>query len=133
MHHLSISHVIYTGFTEDPRDISTLIGRTETFECSYDGSAVPHWNVFVPDSSGTLPPTATFSLVRGRMEPLIGGGYLNYTSSADGVAMLDVLVTRESNGTEFQCILILETDVESKQASLTVFGECSDCLNTLQT
>ena len=53
-------------------------------------------------------------------------GIVNFTSSADQMAMLEVLATRESNGSEFQCVFLGESKIESRRATLTVFGECSD-------
>lgn len=97
------------------------------FECTYTGSSPPHWDVFIPDQSNILPTDPTETLVRGRDEPLPGGGYLNYTSSDNQMAMLEVLATRAVNGSEFQCVIIGDPDVSSRRASLTVFGECTDC------
>ena len=129
--HASPIYPAYTGFTEDPTNVSTLIGRTVTFECRYTGPIAPHWDVFIPDQSGTLldeTPTHS-SLTEGEMVDLDVGGYINYTSSAGGVATLEVLVTRESNGSEFLCEFSLAggASASTQRASLTVFGECNDC------
>ena len=128
--HASPIYLAYTDFTEDPRDVSTLIGRTVTFECSYTGLIAPHWDVFIPDQNGTLRMTPTHSsLTEGEMEDLDVGGYINYVSSTDQVATLEVLVTRESNGSEFLCEFSLAggASASTQRASLTVFGECVDC------
>ena len=125
--HLHASFIlIHTGFTVQPRDVPTLVNSTVTFRCSYTGSLLPHWDAFIRDESNRLPSTATESIVRGRIEPLIGGGYLNFTSSAGQMAVLEVLATRESNGSEFQCVFISDPNIESRRGTLTVFGECSD-------
>ena len=73
-----------------------------------------------------LPIEPTESLIRDREETLPGGGYLNYTSTDNQMAMLEVLVTRASNGSEFQCEIFGDPDVRGARASLTVFGECTD-------
>ena len=126
-HFHASSILLHTGFTVQPSDVSTLVNSTVTFRCSYTGTLSPHWDAFIPDESNRLPSTATESLVRGRIEPLIGGGYLNYTSSTGQMAVLEVLATRESNGSEFQCVFISDPNVESRRATLTLPGECSDC------
>ena len=116
----------HTATITGPPDLSTLVGSVVTFQCNYNGSSLPHWNVFIPDQSNMLPTRPTESLIRDREETLLGGGYLNYTSTDNQMAVLEVLVTRASNGSEFQCEILGAPDVRGVRASLTVFGECTD-------
>ena len=105
------------AITAHPLDMSALLGTVVTFRCNYSGSARPVWDVFIEDGS-------TETLANSGVALLQPEGYLNHTSSQNGLSMLEVLVTRELNNSQFQCRITVDpSDVLSSRATLTVHGE----------
>ena len=112
------------NITANPSDVSALLGAVVTFQCRYSG-VLPIWDVFIRVGS-SLPSDPTETLTPEEVEILQPEGYLNHTSSEGGVSTLEVLATRELNNSQFQCRILVSSQIRSAPATLTVDGESVD-------